>query len=190
MRILTQTGELVREAAPRARAAAAVVALLAWGASSSADAAEGQIACALTENGGPARGSLVVAQGGRRIASGSCAKPLSVEAGRYQVTIHLDGALDNPKQTRDATVTDGQTATVAVDFKTGTLEVRIEAQEQRGTGLVVVEKDGRRLGTLGSGVAARLSSGAYQVIVRLGGKEQRHAVDLRPGQRRVVRAQF
>ena len=70
------------------------------------------------------------------------------------------------------------------------LEVRIEAKSQQGTGLVAVEKDGKRIGTLGSGVAARLSAGAYEVIVRIGGKEQRHDVDLRPGHRRGVRAQF
>ena len=40
------------------------------------------------------------------------------------------------------------------------------------------------------GVAARLSAGEYVVVVRLGGAEQRHAVDLRPGQRRIIRAQF
>ena len=37
---------------------------------------------------------------------------------------------------------------------------------------------------------ARLSAGSYEVVVRLGGQERRYSVDLRPGQRRVVRAQF
>jgi hypothetical protein len=102
----------------------------------------------------------------------------------------LDGALDNPAQTVKVDVATGQTVPVAVDFETGTLEVRIATKGKRGTGLVAVEKDGKRLGTIGSGVAVRLSAGAYMVVVRLDGHEQRHEVDLRPGQSRLVRAQF
>jgi hypothetical protein len=56
--------------------------------------------------------------------------------------------------------------------------------------MVTVNRGSTRIGTLGSGVAARLSTGTYEVIVRLGGEEQRYSVDLRPGQRRLVRAQF
>ncbi|MGB5682957.1 MAG: hypothetical protein WBM47_13990, partial [Polyangiales bacterium] len=107
-----------------------------------------------------------------------------------KVIVHLDGALDNPAQTVEVVAVAGKTTPVTVDFETAMLEVRIEAREQRGTGLVAVEKNGKRIGTLGSGVAARLSAGAYVVVVRLGGEEQRHAVDLRPGQRRIIRAQF
>ena len=100
---------------------------------------------------------------------------------------------DIPSQELDAidtTVAEGKTSTVSVDFKTAVLEVRIEAKGQGGTGMVTVKKEGRRIGTLGSGVAARLSAGSYEIIVRLGGREQRHQVELRPGQRRLVRAQF
>jgi len=160
------------------------------GASGSAAAQEGQIQCAVTENGTPSNGTAAVEQSGRKVASGSCRRPLAVPAGKSKVTIRLDGALDNPARTVEVEVVAGKATPVTVDFQTAVLEVRIEAKGQQGTGLVAVEKDGKRLGTLGSGVAARLSAGAYVVIVRLGGKEQRHPVDLRPGQRRVVRAQF
>ena len=160
------------------------------GASNIAVAQEGQIQCAATENGTPSNGTVAVEQGGRTVASGSCRRPLSVPVGKSKVTVRLDGALDNPARTVEVEVTAGQTMQVTVDFKTAVLEVRIEAKSQQGTGLVAVEKDGKRIGTLGSGVAARLSAGAYEVVVRLGGKEQRYPVDLRPGQRRVVRAQF
>ena len=160
------------------------------GSSGSATAQESQIQCAVTENGTPSNGTAVVEQSGKKVASGSCRRPLPVPAGKSKVTIRLDGALDNPARTVEVDVVAGKTAPVTVDFKTAVLEVRVDAKGQRGTGLVAVEKDGKRIGTLGSGVAARLSAGPYVVIVRLGGKEQRHSVDLRPGQRRVVRAQF
>ena len=84
----------------------------------------------------------------------------------------------------------GKATPVAVDFKTAVLEVQVKARGQRGTSLVAVERDGRRIGTLGVEVPARLSAGEYEVVVRMGGQEQRHKVELRPGQRRLVRAQF
>jgi len=169
---------------------ATVVAMGLAGASGVAVAQEGQIQCTVTENGTPSNGSVAVVQNGRQVASGSCKRALSVPAGASKVTLRLDGALDNPAKTVEVVVAAGKTTPVTANFKTAVLEVRIEAKDQRGTGLVAVEKNGKRIGTLGSGVAARLSAGAYEVVVRLGGAEQRHAVDLRPGQRRIVRAQF
>lgn len=160
------------------------------GTSGVAMAQEGQIQCTVTENGAPSNGTVAVEQNGKQVASGSCKRALSVPPGKSQVTLRLDGALDNPAKTIEVLVTPGKTTRATADFKTAVLEVRIDSKDQRGTGLVAVEKDGKRIGTLGSGVAAKLSAGAYEVVVRLGGAEQRHAVDLRPGQRRVVRAQF
>jgi hypothetical protein len=102
----------------------------------------------------------------------------------------LDGTLDNPSKSVVVEVVPGKTTPVAVDFQIGVLEVRIETKGQRGTGIVTVNRGSQRIGTLGSGVAARLSAGNYEVVVRLGGQERRYTVDLRPGQRRLVRAQF
>ncbi len=174
MRILAQT---------------ALSAALYWSAGA-AQAQDGKIQCNVTENGTPSRGTVSVEQAGRQVASGSCGRALSVPAGKCSVTIHLEGALDNPAQTVQVRVDAGKTAPVSVDFQTAVLEVRIETTDRKATGLVAVEKRGKRIGTLGSGVAARLSAGTYVVVVRLGGKEQRYEVDLRPGQRRLVRAQF
>lgn len=156
----------------------------------SALAQSGEIRCSVTENGAPARGTLVAEQGGKQVAAGSCANPLKVPAGKCKVTVRLDGTLDNPSKAVDVEVRPGATAPVTVDFKTGVLEVRIENKGQAGTGLVTVNRDSKRVGTLGSGVAAHLSAGSYEVVIRLGGKEQRYIVELRPGQRRLVRAQF
>lgn len=154
------------------------------------EAQQGQIQCVISENGSAARGSFVVEQSGKQVASGSCARPVSVPTGTSRVTVRLEGALDNPAQSVEVTVTSGKTTQARVDFKTATLEVRIETKSQQGTGIVAVEKDGRRIGTIPHGVPARLSAGSYEVVVRLDGKEHRSKVDLRPGQRRLVRAQF
>jgi hypothetical protein len=155
-----------------------------------AEAQTGEIRCSVTENGAAARGTIVVEQNGREVGGGSCGAALSVPAGKCKVTVRLDGTLDNPSKSVVVEVVPGKTTPVAVDFQIGVLEVRIETKGQRGTGIVTVNRGSQRIGTLGSGVAARLSAGNYEVVVRLGGQERRYTVDLRPGQRRLVRAQF
>jgi hypothetical protein len=155
-----------------------------------AEAQTGQIRCSVTENGGQGRGTIVVEQNGREVGGGSCGAALSVPVGKCNVTVRLDGTLDNPSKSLTVQVAAGKSTPVSVDFQTGVLEVRIETKGQRGTGIVTVNRGSQRIGTVGSGVAARLSAGSYEVVVRLAGKERRYAVDLRPGQRRLVRAQF
>jgi len=124
------------------------------------------------------------------VGGGSCGAALSVPVGKCKVTVRLDGTLDNPSKSVNVTVRAEKASPVSVDFQTGVLEVRIETKSQRGTGIVTVNRGSKRIGTLGSGVAAHLSAGSYEVVVRLGGEERRYSVDLRPGQRRLVRAQF
>lgn len=165
------------------------VAALSW-APVSADAQTGQISCSVTTNGTPARGTIVVERDGREVAGGSCGAVLSVPAGKWRATVRLAGTLDNPSKQVDVIVTAGKATPVRVDFKTGVLEVRIETKGGSGTGMVTVNRGSKRIGTLGAGVAAQLSAGKYEVVVRYGGKERRFTVDLHPGQRRLVRAQF
>lgn len=167
----------------------ALFALL-WGGANGASAQTGQIRCVVTQNGSPAQGTVVVEQDGREAAAGSCNGTLSVPSGKYQVTVRVDGVLDNPAKTVPVEVSTGKTVPVAVNFQTGVLEVRIETRGQRGTGLVTVNQLGKRIGTLGSGVATHLSAGRYEVVVRLDGEQRRYSVDLKAGQRRLVRAQF
>jgi len=155
-----------------------------------AEAQTGEILCSVTENGSPARGTVVVEQEGRKVGAGSCGVAVSVPAGKCKVTVWLDGTLDNPSKTAEVEAVAGKAAPVTIDFQTGMLEVRIETKGQRGTGMVTVNRGSKRIGTLGSGVAARLSAGNYEIVVRLGGEERRYTIDLRPGQRRLVRAQF
>jgi len=167
-----------------------VVALVLFCGAGTAAAQTGQIRCSVTENGSPGRGTIVVEQNGREVGGGSCGPAVPVPAGKCKVTVRLDGVLDNPSKSVSVEVSAGKVTPVSVDFQTGVLEVRIETKDQRGTGMVTVNRGSQRIGTLGSGVAARLSAGSYEVVVRLGGQERRYSVDLRPGQRRLVRAQF
>ena len=121
---------------------------------------------------------------------GSCGPPISVRAGKWQATVRLAGALDHPSKRLEVDVVAGRTSPVRVDFPTGVLRVRIEAKGRSGTGVVTIRRGSRRIGTLGAGVAASLSAGTYDVVVRYAGKEKRYRVELRPGQSRLVRARF
>jgi hypothetical protein len=167
-----------------------LLAIALWSPAGVAQGQSAQIRCVITENGAPARGTLEVDQNGREVGGGTCGTVISVPAGQCRVTVRLDGTLDNPSKTTEVEAKVGETKLVSVDFQTGVLEVRIETKGQRGTGIVIVNRGSTRIGTLGSGVAVPLSAGSYQVVVRLGGEERRFTVDLRPGQRRLLRAQF
>ncbi|MGB5284602.1 MAG: hypothetical protein WBN29_08815 [Polyangiales bacterium] len=190
MRILIQTGGAQSRRSLGASMLPLLLAATLLFAAEAAKAQSGAILCSVTENAAPARGTASVEGGGKEIAAGSCGAALPVPAGKYKVTVRLDGTLDNPSKVVDVEVSGGKTAPVSVDFKTGALEVRLENKGQSGTGIVAVNRGSERIGTLGSGVAARLSAGKYEIVVRLGGQERRYEVDLRPGQRRLVRAQF
>jgi len=190
VRILIQTGRPRSGGCLGASVPPLVVAVTLLCGAGTVEAQTGQIRCSVTENGSPGRGTIVVEQDGREVGGGSCGATLSVPAGKCKVTVRLDGTLDNPSKSVKVEVSPGKATPVSVDFQTGVLEVRIETKGQRGTGIVTVNRGSQRIGTLGSGVAARLSAGSYEVVVRLGGEERRYSVDLRPGQRRLVRAQF
>lgn len=190
MRILSQTATLFFCTRSRVSCQALALTAALFADPGAVAAQTGQIFCSATENGTPSRGTVEVEQAGRKVAAGSCDGKLDVPAGKSKVTVRLDGTLDNPAKSVEVEVLAGKATPVTVDFETAVLEVRIEAKGQQGTGLVSVSRGSQRIGTLGSGVAARLSAGSYEVLVRLGGQEKRYAVELRPGQRRMVRAQF
>ena len=64
------------------------------------------------------------------------------------------------------TATAGKTSKLNADFATGLLEVKIQSQGRDTAGMAVIRKADKQVGTLGSGVAAHLSVGTYQVIAR------------------------
>jgi hypothetical protein len=190
VRILVQTGALSGLAGAQGQTAWWLAVLALSLGAGDARAQTGQIRCTVTQNGSPARGTVVVEDDGREVAAGSCGGTISVPPGKYEVTVRVDGVLDNPAKTVRVEVKEGKTAPVAANFETGVIEVRIETQEQRGTGMVTVNRLGKRIGTLSLGVEKHLSAGRYEIVVRLGGKERRYSVDLKAGQSRLVRAQF
>jgi len=61
------------------------------------------------------------------------------------------------------------------DFPTATLEVRIASSGRRAAGMAVIKRNGQQLGTLGSGVAAHLSTGTYRILVRYRTQEKTSA---------------
>ena len=89
-----------------------------------------------------------------------------MDAGSYSALIRLDGALDGPSQSKPLTLQANSKSSMKVDFQTGTLEIRIASAGKRAAGMAVIKKNGAQIGTLGSGVAAHLSAGVYQVVAR------------------------
>jgi hypothetical protein len=132
----------------------------------SADGASGSVSCEIRENGEAASGVISLQKDGKELASGSCGKELSVAAGTYDAVLRLDGALDGPEQHQPLTVKKSSKAELKADFATGTLEVKIASQGKRAAGMAVIKRDGKQIGTLGSGVSAHLSAGTYEVVAR------------------------
>ena len=156
-----------------------------------AAAADGKVLCDVTENGQAATGTLTVMSGETEVASGPCGKPLGVAAGEYTAVVELDGALDGPKQRQPLSVQAGKLATLKAEFATGLLEVRIQSQGRDTAGMAVIRKDGAQIGTLGSGVAAHLSAGRYEVVARYRSQQKAFAeVTITAGKRTVLDAAF
>ncbi|MFW5876328.1 MAG: hypothetical protein ACOCXM_06295 [Myxococcota bacterium] len=175
-------------AAPLALAIGALVPAMAVGAPSS-----GRIQCRVQENGEPASGTMTATpKAGRgKAIEGSCDAPHRIAPGTYEVTVHLDGALDRPSKKETIEVRPGRIARVPVNFSTGTLRVQLETEGRRAAGLAVIYRDGKRIGTLGSGVSGHLSTGTYDVVVRHRTDERRFEdVTIRRGQKRTVKAEF
>jgi hypothetical protein len=168
--------------------------MFAWtalGGSADAEAGRGHVICEITENGGSASGTVSLQRDGHEIVTGTCGKELSVEAGSYTAVIRLDGALDGPSQQKSVSMLVNGKMSVKVDFATGTLEVRIASQGKRAAGMAIIKRNGAQIGTLGSGVAAHLSAGTYQVMARYRAQEKSLGdVTVGPGQRLTLDASF
>jgi len=149
------------------------------------------VTCEILENGKPASGTIVVLQGDAEVGRGSCGKPLSVPPGEYSALLSLDGALDGPEQRQSLSAQANKPAKLSADFPTGLLEVKISSQGKDAAGMAVIRKQGKQIGTLGSGVAAHLSAGAYQVVARHRAQQRAFEdVQIRKGERTVLDASF
>ena len=158
---------------------------------SAAAAEDGKVLCDVTENGQAATGTVVVLSGETEVASGPCGKPLAVAPGEYTARIELDGALDGPEQRKPLSIQAGKLAALKAEFATGLLEVKIKSQGRDTAGMAVIRKDGKQIGTLGSGVAAHLSAGRYQIVARYRSQQKEFAdVTITAGQRTTLDAAF
>ena len=171
---------------------AALLGGLAFGPTEPAHAGDsGKISCSITENGESASGTLIVLKGDEEVHNGACSSGCSLPAGEYTAVLGLDGALDGPEHRPSLTVGAGATASVDRDFSTGLLKVRIESAGRRAAGMAIIRRDGRQIGTLGSGVAAHLSAGTYDIVARYRTQQKAfEAVSIEQGQTRVLEANF
>jgi hypothetical protein len=153
-----------------------------------ASANGGKVSCEILENGRPATGTIVLLAGDNEVADAACGKPVAVPSGADTAILRLDGALDGPEQ---RTALDAGKPLLRADFATGLLEVRIQSQGRDTAGIAVIRKNGKQIGTLGSGVTAHLSTGSYDVIARYRTRERRfEAVDIQPDRRTALNASF
>jgi hypothetical protein len=153
--------------------------------------ASGKVACNITENGQPASGVISVQKDGNEVATASCGRELTVPAGNYVAALRLDGAFDGPEQRQNIEVKPGGTNKLNADFATAVLEVRITSGGRRAAGMAVIKRNNQQLGTLGSGVTAHVSAGAYRILVRYRGQEKDLGdVTLASGQRLSLDAAF
>lgn len=146
--------------------------------------------CRVEANDAPAVASFAALRGGQEVASGRCGSAIDIPPGSYEVVLTLEGTLDRPERRVRVQASEGERVLARASFETSILEVRFTEDRRAAAGLAVVLRDGRRVGTLGSGVATRLSSGRYEIVARYRTEEKRYTVDLAPGQRRAIRADF
>lgn len=147
--------------------------------------------CVAFENGAyaPARG--VIAQQKHVVWEGVCGVPVTLGPGVYDVAVTLDGTLDRATIRRSVIVAEDQDITVEARFDTSILEVRIQHDRERVAGIVRVLRDGQEVGTLGSYIPARLSSGTYELLVSYRTEERVIGpFDLAPTQRRAFTVSF
>jgi len=157
----------------------------------SSASADTPVQCEILENGEPASGTMLVLDGTREVAEGTCGKPLSLPAGEYTAVLRLDGAIDGPEQRMPLAV--GKTAPkpVKADFATATLEVKVLSESKAAAGMAIIRKDGKQIGTLGSGVPAHWSVGTYEIVVRHRSESKTlSAVVLAKGEKKTLDVSF
>lgn len=155
-----------------------------------APARPGQLRCVAEENGAHAAASFEMKQNGQTVAQGSCESPVELPPGAYVAHITLETALDRPTRAVPVQVAEGGVVTARASFQTAILEVRFTDERAPVHGLAMVRQGGRTLGTLGSGVTARVSAGTYEIVARHRTEDRTYTVSLAPGQRRALRAAF
>lgn len=171
-----------------ARFAVPFLAVLALVSPAAADAA---VSCEILENGQAASGTMLVLSGTKEVAEGTCGKPLTLPAGSYTAVLRLDGAIDGPEQRVAFVVDKTAPKPIKADFATGILEVKITSESKAAAGMAIIRKDGKQIGTLGSGVPAHLSAGTYEIVVRHRAESKTlAAVEIAKGGKKTLEVSF
>lgn len=159
---------------------------------SPAVASANSIKCEISTNNETAFGTFAVLDGIRELGNGQCGQDtVQAPPGKYTVVVKLDGALDGPEQRVPVEVDKGKPTVVKADFAMGSLTVQIQREGRRAAGVAIVRRSGKQVGTLGSGVAAQLSVGSYEVVVRYRDQEKVFAdVKIEAGKAQSLEASF
>lgn len=150
----------------------------------------GLVQCTVTAAGVLAPATIEVRYEGRVMASGACGERIEVPGGDYYATITLERAIDRPQQTVPLHVPENGIGTATAAFDTSILEVRFMKDGVSTFGQAILERDGRELGSIGSGVVTFVSSGPITIRARHLSEWKTYTVDLAPGQRRAIYAIF
>jgi len=151
----------------------------------------GMLECVALDNGAFAPATVRIRQGGNEVAVTSCGAPIDLGPGSYDVTVTLEDSLDHPSQTVRVELEEGQDASIQAYFEMSVLEVRFEREGRRVAGIAEVYRGDQLVGTMGSGVAHRVSAGTYDIVARYRTESTIFEnVVVEPEQRRAVRASF
>ncbi len=149
------------------------------------------VQCEISENGEPASGTMLILDGAREVAEGTCGKPINVPPGSYTAVLRLDGAIDGPEQRLPLSVGKDAVKPLKADFATGVLEVKVQSESKAAAGMAIIKKDGKQIGTLGSGVPAHLSAGTYDIVVRhRSAQKSLEKVVIARGERKALEVSF
>ena len=162
------------------------------GGSESARAEGGaRVTCEATDNGAPAAASFRVLRGEQAISSGSCGTELAVSSGSYTLAITLDGVLGAPTTRFPVEAVEGQSARVQARFETGELLVEVARDGRRSVGMVTLYRAEAEIGRGSAGVASRIATGTYTVVVESRGERRRaEGLAIARGERCVLRFDF
>lgn len=150
-----------------------------------------RVTCEATDNGAPTAASFRVLRGEQAISSGSCGSELELPPGSYALAITPDGVLGAPATRFPVEAIAGQSARVQARFESGELLVEVARDGRRSVGLVVLYRGEVEIGRGSAGVASRVATGTYTVVVESRGERRRQeGLTIARGERRVLRFEF
>jgi hypothetical protein len=150
-----------------------------------------RVDCEVLENGKPSLGSYRLLSGETQIAKGGCGRPADAPAGKYELAITLDGAVDTPVFKQPVELRVGELVKAKATFETGEILVELTRDGHRTVGTIKLLRGKDTVATLTAGVASRVSVGTYGVeLESRGTRRTLDAVAITRGERRSLREDF